>query len=70
MQLHFEADEFNLLANILMQKSGKPAEGLLDMVLARNLRFDLGRPGNPRRLAGCRKTHPAGQHLAGARRPS
>lgn len=40
MQLHLESDELNLLANILMQKSGKPYEGLLDMLLARDLRFD------------------------------
>jgi hypothetical protein len=40
MQLHLEPDELNLLANILMQKSGKPYEGLLDMVLARDTRFD------------------------------
>jgi hypothetical protein len=40
MQLHLEPQELNLLANILMRKGGKPYEGLLDMVLARNLRFD------------------------------
>jgi hypothetical protein len=40
MQLHLESDELNLLANILMQKHGQPYEGLLNMVLVRNLRFD------------------------------
>lgn len=40
MQLHLETDELNLLANILLQKAGRPYDALLEMVLARNLRFD------------------------------
>jgi len=41
MQLHLETDELNLLANILLQKSGTGAyEDLLEMVMARDLRFD------------------------------
>lgn len=40
MQLHLETEELNLLANILMQKTGAPYEALLEMVLARDLRFD------------------------------
>jgi hypothetical protein len=40
MQFHLDPDELNLLANILMQKGGNPYEGLLEMVLARDLRFD------------------------------
>lgn len=41
MQLHLETDELNLLANILLQKSGVSAyEDLLEMVMARDLRFD------------------------------
>ena len=40
MQLHLDPDELNLLANILMPKPGKPYETLLEMVLARDLRFD------------------------------
>jgi hypothetical protein len=45
MQLHLEIDELNLLANLLMEPTGeipRPAvDGrLLDMVLARDLRFD------------------------------
>jgi len=40
MQLHLDPNELNLLANILMQKCGEPYQGLLDMVLARDLRFD------------------------------
>ena len=40
MQLHLEVDELNLLANLLLQRTGAPFEGLLEMVLARDLRFD------------------------------
>ena len=41
MQLHLETDELNLLANLLLQKSGTGAyEDLLEMVMARDLRFD------------------------------
>ena len=40
MQLHFEADEINLLANLLMLRSSPQNEKLLEMVLRRNLRFD------------------------------
>ena len=41
MQLHLETDELNLLANLLLQKSGTGAyEELLEMVMARDLRFD------------------------------
>ena len=40
MQLHLETAELDLLANMLMQRSGVPYERLLEMVLARNLRFD------------------------------
>jgi hypothetical protein len=40
MQLHLEADELNLLANILMKNTDAAHDALLNMVLARNLRFD------------------------------
>ena len=40
MQLHLESDELNLLANLLMQRSSPQNEKLLEMVLARDLRFD------------------------------
>jgi len=40
MQLHFETDELNLLANLLLQKSGAPYEDLVEMVMARDLSFD------------------------------
>jgi len=44
MQLHLENNELNLLANILLQRSSAapqgPFEGLLEMVMARDLRFD------------------------------
>lgn len=46
MQLHLETNELNLLANILMERIGSATHGkqscneLLDMVLARDLRFD------------------------------
>jgi hypothetical protein len=51
MQLHLETDELNLLANLLMEPPGETSrarldERLLEMVLARDLRFDsdeLGR---------------------------
>ena len=40
MQLHLETDELNLLANLLLQKSGTGGyEDLLEMVMARDLRF-------------------------------
>lgn len=38
MQLHFSPEELNLVANILL--SADPA-GLLDRILARDLRFDF-----------------------------
>jgi hypothetical protein len=40
MQLHLVTDELNLLANLLMQRSSPQNEKLLEMVLARDLRFD------------------------------
>ena len=45
MQLHLETDELNLLANLLMNPAGETPrspldERLLEMVLARDLRFD------------------------------
>jgi hypothetical protein len=45
MQLHLETDELNLLANLLMEPPGETSragldERLLEMVLARDLRFD------------------------------
>jgi hypothetical protein len=40
MQLHLETAELDLLANLLLQRSGGPYEHLLEMVLARNMRFD------------------------------
>jgi len=40
MQLHLETEELNLLANLLLQKSGAPYEDLVEMVMARDLRFD------------------------------
>jgi hypothetical protein len=40
MQLHLEADELNLLANLLMLRSSPQNAKLLEMVLARDLRFD------------------------------
>ena len=41
MQLHLETDELNLLANLLLRQSGTGvSEDLLEMVLARDLRFD------------------------------
>ncbi|HVP54857.1 MAG TPA: hypothetical protein VMU45_07670 [Candidatus Eisenbacteria bacterium] len=45
MQLHLEADELNLLANLLMESANapqleKPVDDLLEMVLARDLRLD------------------------------
>jgi hypothetical protein len=46
MQLHLETNELNLLANILMERTGSANDDtasyneLLDMVLARDLRFD------------------------------
>ena len=39
MQLHLETDELNLLANLLMQRSNPQNDEILDMVLARDLRF-------------------------------
>lgn len=39
MQLHFLPEELNLLADILLNQ-GDPA-GLLDRVMARDIRFDL-----------------------------
>jgi len=45
MQLHLETDELNLLANLLMNPAGETPHSqlddrLLEMVLARDLRFD------------------------------
>jgi hypothetical protein len=45
MQLHLETDELNLLANLLMERDSeaprsKLDDSLLEMVLARDLRFD------------------------------
>lgn len=40
MQLHLETDELNLLANLLMQRSNPQNDKLLEMVMARDLRFD------------------------------
>ena len=46
MQLHLETNELNLLANILMERTGSATPGkvvyndLLEMVLAHDLRFD------------------------------
>jgi hypothetical protein len=45
MLLHLETDELNLLANLLMEPPGetsrvRPDDRLLEMVLARDLRFD------------------------------
>ena len=40
MQLHLETAELDLLANLLMQRSGVPYERLLEMVLAHNMQFD------------------------------
>ena len=40
MQLHLETDELDLLANLLMQRSNLQNDELLEMILARDLRFD------------------------------
>jgi len=40
VQLHLEICELNFLANALLQHTGEPFESLLQMVLARDLRFD------------------------------
>jgi hypothetical protein len=45
MQLHLETDELNLLANLLMEPASETERSplddrLLEMVLARDLRFD------------------------------
>ncbi len=40
MQLHLETNELNLLANLLMQHTSPQNDKLLEMVLARDLRFD------------------------------
>jgi hypothetical protein len=45
MQLHLETEELNVVANLLMELPGetsraRPDERLLEMVLARDLRFD------------------------------
>jgi hypothetical protein len=43
MQLHLETAELNLVANLLLQKSGTGAyDELLEMVMAHDLRFDSG----------------------------
>jgi hypothetical protein len=47
MQLYLETNQLNLVANILMEHCGTPQQdpldnGILDMVLARDLRFDAG----------------------------
>lgn len=43
MQLHLETAELNLLANLLLQKSGTSAyDELLEMVMVHDLRFDSG----------------------------
>jgi hypothetical protein len=39
MQLHLETNELNLLANLLMQRSNPQNDEILEMVLARDLRF-------------------------------
>lgn len=41
MQLHFSVEQLQLLAEILSEQRTKPAEDLLDRVLARDLRFDF-----------------------------
>ena len=40
MQLHLAGDELNLLADILMKTTDASHAALLNMVLARDLRFD------------------------------
>ena len=48
MQLHLETDELNLLADLLMERMSAAPHGqesydkLLEMVVARDLRFDSG----------------------------
>jgi len=47
MQLYLETNQLNLVANILMECCGTPQQdplddGILDMLLARDLRFDAG----------------------------
>ena len=41
MQLHFSVEQLQLLADILSEQKTKPAEDLLDRVLARDLRCDF-----------------------------
>lgn len=42
MQLRLNPDELNLVADLLMQRTGEPYASLLEMVLARDLSFDSG----------------------------
>ena len=40
MQLHLEKDELNLLADVLLAQKSPQCKGILDKVMARDLRFD------------------------------
>ena len=40
MQFHLASDELNLLADILLSKSGSPYDELTEMVLGQDLSFD------------------------------
>ena len=42
MQFHLEADELNLLANVLLEQDPRQYNELLNKVLAHDLRFDSG----------------------------
>jgi hypothetical protein len=42
MQFHLEADELNLLANVLLEQDPRQYNELLKKVLAHDLRFDSG----------------------------
>jgi len=42
MQFHLEADELKLLANVLLEQDLKQYSGILDKVMAHDLRFDAG----------------------------
>ncbi len=61
MQLQFTAEELNFLANILLNE-GDPA-GLLDRVLARDLRFDIDELERLRELLMSCKRKTAEQEL-------
>ncbi|MFZ3263134.1 MAG: hypothetical protein WA172_03975 [Terriglobales bacterium] len=40
MQFHLETDELNLLANVLLEQDPRSYQGLLNKVMARDLRLD------------------------------